>query len=182
MSNYTHIQTEVTPTSVTLDNGTVLPCGMVVWSTGLAPRDFTKSLPMDRNQQGQLIVNSHLQVIGDPHGRVYALGDCAQVLHHPTPCTAQAAERQGRYLGKALSHRATPTQPEPKPFVFKPWGMLAYVGGYKALHDTPIGKGEGIIIHAYNYASLICLSLIPEDAGLSKINKITTYLSYLTEW
>lgn len=30
--------TEVTPTHVTLNDGTVLPCGMVVWSTGVAPR------------------------------------------------------------------------------------------------------------------------------------------------
>ena len=29
---------EVTSNSVTLNDGTVLPCGMVVWSTGLAPR------------------------------------------------------------------------------------------------------------------------------------------------
>lgn len=30
--------TEVTATHVRFDNGTEVPCGMVVWSTGLAPR------------------------------------------------------------------------------------------------------------------------------------------------
>lgn len=57
--------------------------------------------------------------------------------------TAQVAERQGRYLAKALSHQPTAEHPEPEPFEFKPWGMLAYVGGYKALHDTPYSKSQG---------------------------------------
>lgn len=30
--------TEVTPTHVRFNNGEEVPCGMVVWSTGLAPR------------------------------------------------------------------------------------------------------------------------------------------------
>ena len=58
------------------------------------------------------------------------------------PCTAQAAERQGRYLAQALTDVATKKE-EPKPFVFKPWGMLAYVGGYKAIHDLPVDKSQG---------------------------------------
>ena len=58
---------------------------------------------------------------------------------------AQVAERQGRYLAKALSHQPSPDkpEPEPEPFVYKPWGMLAYVGGYQALHDTPYDKSHG---------------------------------------
>ena len=60
------------------------------------------------------------------------------------PCTAQAAERQGRYLAQALSDVAT--KKEPKPFVFKPWGMLAYVGGYKAIHDLPVDKSQGMCL------------------------------------
>ena len=56
---------------------------------------------------------------------------------------AQVAERQGRYLAKALSHKPSADSPKPAPFVFKPWGMLAYVGGYQALHDTPYDKSHG---------------------------------------
>ena len=59
------------------------------------------------------------------------------------PSPAQVAERQGRYLARALSHTPSPSSPEPEPFVFKPWGMLAYVGGYQALHDTPYDKSHG---------------------------------------
>ena len=92
----------------------------------------------------QIIVDDRLRSVSDPKGRIYALGDCAQVDGHPLPCTAQAAERQGRYLAKALNQVSSPGNPAPEPFVFKPWGMLAYVGGYKAIHDLPVDKSQGM--------------------------------------
>ena len=58
-------------------------------------------------------------------------------------CLFQVAERQGRYLAKALSYEPTKDSPEPKPFVFKSQGMLAYIGDYRALADTPIAKSQG---------------------------------------
>ncbi len=85
---------------------------------------------------------------GDPHNSIYALGDCAQTLGHAHPCTAQVAERQGRYLATSLGH--TPSGKGggaggelPPEFEFKGWGMLAYVGGYRAIHDTKLDKSQG---------------------------------------
>ena len=46
--------TEVLPNGVKLKDGTFLPCGLVVWSTGLAPREFTKKLDVAKNKQGQV--------------------------------------------------------------------------------------------------------------------------------
>lgn len=85
-----------------------------------------------------------------------------QRLHSP----AQVAERQGRYLAKALSHQPTAEHPEPEPFEFKPWGMLAYVGGYKALHDTPYSKsqGEHLTLHLYNLVLFFASTTVPESA------------------
>ena len=88
-------------------------------------------------------MDTYLRAVGDAKGRVYALGDCAQVMGQTLPCTAQAAERQGKYLARALGHQPTNEKPQPDPFVFKPWGMLAYVGGYRALTDTPMAKSQG---------------------------------------
>ena len=94
----------------------------------------------------QIIVDDHLRSVSDPKDRIYALGDCAQVEGHPLPCTAQAAERQGRYLAKALNQVvSSPGSEAAEPFVFKPWGMLAYVGGYKAIHDLPVDKSKGML-------------------------------------
>ena len=106
------------------------------------PPSLLLSLPLSHSSTAQIIVDNHLRSVSDPKGCIYALGDCAHVQGQPMPCTAQAAERQGRYLAQALTDVATKKE-EPKPFVFKPWGMLAYVGGYKAIHDLPVDKSQG---------------------------------------
>lgn len=94
--------------------------------------------------QLQIVVDSRLRVVSDPHQSIYALGDCARIQNHAQPCTAQVAERQGRYLAKSLGHESTPSKyPLPLEFEFKGWGMLAYVGGYKAIHDTRVDKSQG---------------------------------------
>ena len=46
--------TEVLPNGVKLNNGAFIPCGLVVWSTGLAPRQFTENLNVPKNKQGQV--------------------------------------------------------------------------------------------------------------------------------
>ncbi|XP_013399906.1 probable NADH dehydrogenase [Lingula anatina] len=132
--------TEVKADSVTLQDGTVIPCGLVVWSAGLAPRPFTQFLDSPKNNRGQIMTDQYLRVLGDPTGNVYALGDCAEVEHMPLPCTAQVAERQGRYICKALCEK---NPADVKPFVFKSLGMLAYIGDYKALTDMPEVKLRG---------------------------------------
>ena len=39
---------------VVLKNGGELPCGLVVWSTGLAPREFVTKLDIPKNNRGQV--------------------------------------------------------------------------------------------------------------------------------
>lgn len=39
---------------VKLQDGTVIPCGLVVWSTGLSPREFTRNLNVPKNKAGQV--------------------------------------------------------------------------------------------------------------------------------
>ena len=130
---------EVTPTCVHLRSGQRLSCGITVWSAGLAPRPFTESLDFTKTPQGQIVVDQWLRVASVPKKNVYAIGDCAAVLDNAMPCTAQVAERQGRYLGKALA------ADQPAPFRFQSQGMLAYIGEYKGLSDLPVGKMKGFM-------------------------------------
>ena len=58
---------EVTENSVTLADGSTLPCGLVVWSTGLAPRPFTQKLTLSKNDRGQLLTDEWLQVCAEKH-------------------------------------------------------------------------------------------------------------------
>ena len=56
---------------------------------GILCRDFTKRVSLPKNSNGQIVMDSHLRVLGDPSGRVHALGDCAQVEGHMLPCTGE---------------------------------------------------------------------------------------------
>uniref|UniRef100_A0AC34F3K7 FAD/NAD(P)-binding domain-containing protein n=1 Tax=Panagrolaimus sp. ES5 TaxID=591445 RepID=A0AC34F3K7_9BILA len=138
-----NIVTEVLPNGVKLKDGSFLPCGLVVWSTGLAPREFTKNLDVTKTKQGQILTDNYLRIISDRDLNSYAIGDCSNIQDYPLPCTAQVAEREGRYLAKSLNEMAKNGNVS-KPFTFKSMGMLAYIGDYKALSDLPEFKLKGI--------------------------------------
>lgn len=133
------IVTEVRPDSVVLNNGDIIPCGMVVWSGGIAPRQFVKDLDVPKNKQGQIVTDRYLHVLGDESKSVFALGDCADIQDMPLPCTAQVAEREGRYLARMFNHGKEFAEP----FQFQSMGMLAYIGKYQALTDVKQIKMQG---------------------------------------
>lgn len=135
---------EVTPTSVKLKSGETVPCGLVVWSTGLAPRQFTQALDVEKNARGQIVTDGYLRVKSDPSGNAFAIGDCADVEDYTLPCTAQVAEREGRYLAKYLNSGCPTDSKTAKPFHHTDMGMLAYIGRYQALTDTPMAKLQGV--------------------------------------
>ena len=57
---------------------------------------------------------------------VFAVGDCSAT---GLPATAQVASQEAKYLVKLLEGRTD------KPFEFKNFGSLAYIGNYDALVD-----------------------------------------------
>lgn len=66
--------TEVKSDGVLLSSGKFLPCGLVVWSAGVAPIEFTKQLPFAKNKIGQV---SDVGLCGWPLGIVpYCLFTC----------------------------------------------------------------------------------------------------------
>ncbi|CAI7749669.1 unnamed protein product [Closterium sp. NIES-53] len=144
---------EVTASTVVLTDGSVIPYGLLVWSTGVGPSDFVKALPLPHTAGGRVAVTEGLRVVGEAD--VFALGDCAgfhESTGRPTlPALAQVAERQGRYLavrfnrmGKAGGGKAGAGEGaggEEQPFVYRHLGSMATVGRYKALVDLQIGQG-----------------------------------------
>jgi NADH dehydrogenase len=90
----------VDPTSVTLTDGTVVPCSTVVWAAGVAANPLVASLGLPLNK-GRLVVRPTLDVEGHPE--LFAIGDAAAVpdltdrSHSGKLCppTAQHAMRQG---------------------------------------------------------------------------------------
>ena len=83
--------------------------------------------------------------LGVPVPGVYALGDCCADLDSPLPALAQVAEQQGRYLAKHLNRVATEVGPlsngaPSEPFVYRPLGSMASVGGMSAILQLEAGK------------------------------------------
>jgi NADH:ubiquinone reductase (non-electrogenic) len=125
--------------SILLQNGSAIPYGLVVWSTGVKPAELTRILPFAKDSGSRLIVDDFLRL--DETSRHFALGDCSSVKGRMFPGTAQVAQQQGKYLATALGDRVRGRIA--KPFRYRSYGMLAYIGTGKALADLESVKGRG---------------------------------------
>lgn len=136
---------EVGKEQVILQDGTAISYGLIVWATGNGPTPFVESLPFPKDRASCLLTDDFFHVAEVPY--VYAIGDCATVIGKNMPATAQVAQQQGKYLGKIFNRLA-----QNKlifPFEYRHMGMLAYVGGKKALADLPNIKGRGFSAYLF---------------------------------
>jgi NADH:ubiquinone reductase (non-electrogenic) len=129
----------VTGTQVTLKNRTTIPYGLLLWSTGIGPTPFVRQTPFPRDSRDRILVDSFFAVKG--LDGVYAIGDCATLENTPLPATAQVAQQEGKYLARALNHRAR--RRAVATFRYRNLGMLAYIGGNRALADLDDFQGQG---------------------------------------
>ncbi|XP_047311371.1 internal alternative NAD(P)H-ubiquinone oxidoreductase A1, mitochondrial-like [Impatiens glandulifera] len=149
---------EVQAGKLILSDGSEVPYGLLVWSTGVGPSDFVKSLDVPKSQGGRIGIDEWLRVPSVED--VFAIGDCAGFLQESgkpvLPALAQVAEREGKYLvelfnkmgkqnvgwGKALSANNNIPLTGEQPFVYKHLGSMASVGRYKALVDLRQSKDD----------------------------------------
>ncbi|KAH7545937.1 internal alternative NAD(P)H-ubiquinone oxidoreductase A2, mitochondrial [Ziziphus jujuba] len=150
---------EVHSKKIVLNDGTDVPYGLLVWSTGVGPSEFVKSINLPKAPGGRIGVDEWLRVPSVED--VFAVGDCAGFLEQTgrpvLPALAQVAEREGKFLvelfnkmgkqnvGKAFSVKDFPMG---DPFVYKHLGSMATVGRYKALVDLRQSKDAKGISHA----------------------------------
>lgn len=102
---------------------------------------------------GSVITNDRLRVIleapkagaaeGEPPMRafmsdVFALGDCASIERTAYPATAQVANQKATWLSKHLNKGDI----QGTRFLFKNLGVMAYVGGWKAIFQGGNGGGS----------------------------------------
>jgi hypothetical protein len=57
----------VDASSLTLTDGTTIPFGLCIWSTGVGPTPFTLSLPFAKTKVGRIAVDPYLRVLAPPH-------------------------------------------------------------------------------------------------------------------
>uniref|UniRef100_A0ACD5V253 Uncharacterized protein n=1 Tax=Avena sativa TaxID=4498 RepID=A0ACD5V253_AVESA len=144
---------EVLPKEIVLSDDTRVPYGLLVWSTGVGPSQFVKSLDLPKSPGGRIGIDEYLRVPSVED--VFALGDCAGFLESTgkpvLPALAQVAEREGKYLAQLLkkvaaqkgggkAHCISKEADLGEPFVYKHMGSMASVGRYKALVDLRENK------------------------------------------
>ncbi|KAL4726190.1 hypothetical protein ACLX1H_006867 [Fusarium chlamydosporum] len=138
--------------------------GVVVWSTGLMQNPLVGRLvgreiegmgKIAKNEKtGGFAVDSHLRVqvesqdsngkqIAKPLPDVYAIGDCANIEGQALPATAQVASQQATYLGKRFNSGTASQGPPTAPFQFRNWGTMAYLGGWRAIHQKGADELKG---------------------------------------
>ena len=143
--------------------------GIVVWSTGLmqnplveklmqktmslgssqSQNDTATSLRLEKDTRtGGIITDSYLRArvstgSGEPAEILpdtFVIGDCAVVNEEKSlPKTAQVASQEAVYLAKAFNKGNL----EEKPFKFKNWGTMTYLGNWRAIHQSSADEIKG---------------------------------------
>lgn len=142
---------DVKPDKLILTDGSEVPYGLLVWSTGVGPTPFVKDLKLPKSPGGRIAIDEWLRVPAVED--VFAIGDCAGFHEStgkpPLPALAQVAEREGKYLASLLNNLAkqgggkadsSADKDFGQQFVYKHIGSMASVGRYKALVDLRQSK------------------------------------------
>jgi NADH:ubiquinone reductase (H+-translocating) len=139
---------EVTEHNATLSTGEQIPARTVVWTAGVKPSPVIARLGLPLDDTGRVVVDATMRVPPDTTSEpshssrgayVWAIGDCAAVPDasrpgQPCPPTAQHAIRQGRLVARNVV--ATLAGGVPKPFRYRTKGVVAELGGSKAVAIT----------------------------------------------
>jgi NADH:ubiquinone reductase (H+-translocating) len=124
---------------LTLQSGRRIESETIVWSAGVKPSPtIAKTTMLPATKRGAVETARDMRVA--TRGSVWALGDCASIPDGKGgvyPMTAQHAIREGPFLADNLvaAVRGKPT----KPFVYRSLGMMAALGGRKAVAQLPGG-------------------------------------------
>jgi NADH dehydrogenase len=117
-----------------------------VWTAGTAPNPLLKSLAVEKDKRGAVVVDAALAVPGHPG--TWALGDCAAIRDaktgKPCPPTAQFALREAELLVRNI--KAQMEGSSLQGFHFNSLGAFCVVGHQAACAELtlPLARGRSI--------------------------------------
>ncbi|KAK0630798.1 pyridine nucleotide-disulfide oxidoreductase-domain-containing protein [Bombardia bombarda] len=110
-----------------------------------------------------------------PLNDVFVIGDCAVLENdRALPKTAQVASQQAVHLAKALNN-SYGTGVDAKPFKFRNWGTMTYLGGWKAIHQSSADELKGWVAWVFWRGAYVTKSM-------SVRNKILVPVYWLISW
>jgi NADH dehydrogenase len=150
----------------------------LVWTAGTAPNPLTKSLPIEKDKRGALVVDHSLTVLGRPG--LWAVGDCAAVIdaktQKPCPPTAQFALREAQVLAKNI--RAQVEGRPLKPFHFDSLGTLCVVGHQTACAELTVPFARQ---HSMRFSGLLAWAMW-RGIYLMKLPGVERKIRVLMDW
>ena len=169
--------TDAQPDVVVLNDGEIR-AATLVWTAGTAPNPLLKSLPVERDLRGAVVVDETLAVRG--HIDLWALGDCAAVSdtkHGKTcPPTAQFALRQAEVLAKNI-HAQLESRPT-RTFHFDSLGAMCVVGHQTACAELTVPFAR---TRAVRFSGLLAW-LMWRGVYLSKLPGVERKIRVLMDW
>lgn len=150
----------------------------LVWTAGTTPNPLVKTLGLEADKRGAIVVEPTMAVKG--HNHLWAIGDCAAVIDGVTnkscPPTAQFALREGEQLAHNI-HAALKGQ-RLKPFHFESLGALAVVGHHTACAELtiPFTGGKTVL-----FSGLLAWFMW-RGIYLSKLPGLERKVRVLTDW
>jgi NADH dehydrogenase len=115
-----------------------IPAHTLVWTAGTSPNPLLKSLPLEKDKRGAVVVEHTLAVPG--HSGTWALGDCAAIRDAKTgqacPPTAQFALREAELLARNI--KAQMEGSALREFHFNSLGALCVVGHQTACAELTL--------------------------------------------
>lgn len=162
----------VSENKIHIRGGEEISFGLLVWTTGNAPIELVRDSEFALDKREKIFTDNYFHACknnsgSEIHENIFALGDCSHFMPGELPVTAQVAEQQGHYLAKCFNRNLKNI----KPFTFRNLGMLAYIGGYKALADLPQYKGTGFTTFVFW-----------RSAYLTKLVSIKNKILVLFDW
>jgi NADH:ubiquinone reductase (H+-translocating) len=165
------------PGCVVLSDGEVR-AQTLVWTAGTAPNPLLKTLGIETDRRGAVVVDTNMSVPGHPE--VWALGDCAALQDGKTgaacPPTAQFALREARTLARNI--RASLEGRKLQPFHFDSLGALCVVGHHTACAEltVPFARQKSMRFRG------LAAWLLWRGIYLGKLPGLERKIRVLTDW
>jgi NADH dehydrogenase len=160
----------VSPDSVELSTGELVPTRTVAWTAGVKPHPVVARLGLPLDGGGRIAADRFCAVPGRPG--VWAIGDAAAVPDpaskgNPSPPTAQHVLRQAKVAADNAAHVLAGEPQRRRPFRYRTLGVFVDMGRHQAVASTLGIKWRGF--PAWFLARTYHLALMPGTARRARL-------------
>ena len=144
--------------SVTLSDGTVVPCATIIWSAGVRPNDVTGAASLPRFRDQRIRVDGAMRILGTTGA--FAIGDLASTGsgdRGDLPMVSPPAMQAGRYAARSIIDAVGGEHQQRPSFHYFDKGTMATIGRNAGVAHFPggleftgfLGWVSWLFVHVY---------------------------------